>query len=212
MIVDDFPKKIAIFPLSNAVLFPKTIMPLNIFEDRYIQLINDCMKSQRLFGMTQPLSKKNLKPEIYKVGCLGKIISFNETSDKRFIITLSGIIRFKIKEELTTNKMYREFIVDYSDFIQDISTDKNNFENFDIKNLLKKIKFFVEKKNYLIEFNELKKLNLIKLINTICMISPFSAEEKQKLIEIITVKNRLKVLEEITNFNLADNFENKTIQ
>ena len=212
MIVDDFPKKIAIFPLSNAVLFPKTIMPLNIFEDRYIQLINDCMKSQRLFGMTQPLSKKNLKPEIYKVGCLGKIISFNETSDKRFIITLSGIIRFKIKEELTTNKMYREFIVDYSDFIQDISTDKNNFENFDIKNLLKKIKFFVEKKNYLIEFNELKKLNLIELINTICMISPFSAEEKQKLIEIITVKNRLKVLEEITNFNLADNFENKTIQ
>ena len=212
MIVDDFPKKIAIFPLSNAVLFPKTIMPLNIFEDRYIQLINDCMKSQRLFGMTQPLSKKNLKPEIYKVGCLGKIISFNETSDKRFIITLSGIIRFKIKEELTTNKMYREFIVDYSDFIQDISTDKNNFENFDIKNLLNKIKLFVEKKNYLIEFNELKKLNLIKLINTICMISPFSAEEKQKLIEIITVKNRLKVLEEITNFNLADNFENKTIQ
>ena len=212
MIVDDFPKKIAIFPLSNAVLFPKTIMPLNIFEDRYIQLINDCMKSQRLFGMTQPLSKKNLKPEIYKVGCLGKIISFNETSDKRFIITLSGIIRFKIKEELTTNKMYREFIVDYSDFIQDISTDKNNFENFDIKNLLNKIKFFVEKKNYLIEFNELKKLNLIELINTICMISPFSAEEKQKLIEIITVKNRLKVLEEITNFNLADNFENKTIQ
>ena len=212
MIVDDFPKKIAIFPLSNAVLFPKTIMPLNIFEDRYIQLINDCMKSQRLFGMTQPLSKKNLKPEIYKVGCLGKIISFNETSDKRFIITLSGIIRFRIKEELTTNKMYREFIVDYSDFIQDISTDKNNFENFDIKNLLNKIKFFVEKKNYLIEFNELKKLNLIELINTICMISPFSAEEKQKLIEIITVKNRLKVLEEITNFNLADNFENKTIQ
>ena len=187
-------------------------MPLNIFEDRYIQLINDCMKSQRLFGMTQPLSKKNLKPEIYKVGCLGKIISFNETSDKRFIITLSGIIRFRIKEELTTNKMYREFIVDYSDFIQDISTDKNNFENFDIKNLLNKIKFFVEKKNYLIEFNELKKLNLIELINTICMISPFSAEEKQKLIEIITVKNRLKVLEEITNFNLADNFENKTIQ
>ena len=108
--------------------------------------------------------------------------------------------------------MYREFIVDYSDFIQDISTDKNNFENFDIKNLLNKIKFFVEKKNYLIEFNELKKLNLIKLINTICMISPFSVEEKQKLIEIITVKNRLKVLEEITNFNLADNFENKTIQ
>ena len=212
MSVENLPKKIAIFPLSNAVLFPKTILPLNIFEERYIQLINDCMKGQRLFGMTQPKSKSFSKPEIYEVGCLGKIVSFNETNDKRFLITLSGITRFRIIEELTTDKMYREFNVNYSDFNEDIDAYKNNIQEGDIKNLLNKIKFFLEKKNYVIEFKELKKLNYYQLINTLCVISPFSLEEKQKLVETITIKERLKVLEEITNFNLFDGFESKTVQ
>ena len=212
MSVENLPKKIAIFPLSNAVLFPKTLLPLNIFEERYIQLINDCMKGQRLFGMTQPKSKSFSKPEIYEVGCLGKIVSFNETNDKRFLITLSGITRFRIIEELTTDKMYREFNVNYSDFNEDIDANKNNIQEGDIKNLLNKIKFFLEKKNYVIEFKELKKLNYYQLINTLCVISPFSLEEKQKLVETITIKERLKVLEEITNFNLFDGFESKTVQ
>ena len=212
MSVENLPKKIAIFPLSNAVLLPKTILPLNIFEERYIQLINDCMKGQRLFGMTQPKSKSFSKPEIYEVGCLGKIVSFNETNDKRFLITLSGITRFRIIEELTTDKMYREFNVNYSDFNEDIDANKNNIQEGDIKNLLNKIKFFLEKKNYVIEFKELKKLNYYQLINTLCVISPFSLEEKQKLVETITIKERLKVLEEITNFNLFDGFESKTVQ
>ena len=212
MSVENLPKKIAIFPLSNAVLFPKTILPLNIFEERYIQLINDCMKGQRLFGMTQPKSKSFSKPEIYEVGCLGKIVSFNETNDKRFLITLSGITRFRIIEELTTDKMYREFNVNYSDFNEDIDANKNNIQEGDIKNLLNKIKFFFKKKNYVIEFKELKKLNYYQLINTLCVISPFSLEEKQKLVETITIKERLKVLEEITNFNLFDGFESKTVQ
>ena len=98
---DKFPKKISIFPLSNAIFFPRTILPLNIFEDRYIQLVNDCMKEDRMFGMVQPKNKKNTLPEVYRIGCLGKIVSFNETADKRFIINLSGIIRFKIINELT---------------------------------------------------------------------------------------------------------------
>ena len=130
---ENLPVKIAIFPLSNAIFFPRTILPLNIFEDRYIKLINDCMKENRLFGMVQPKLKTQLKPEVYKVGCLGKIISFTETVDKIFLISLSGIIRFKIKEELETNKLYREFRVDYSDFISDL-TDKQDkkmgFESF----------------------------------------------------------------------------------
>ena len=212
MKIENLPSIIAVFPLSNAVFFPKTILPLNIFEERYIQLINDCMKGQRLFGMTQPKSKSFSKPEIYEVGCLGKIVSFNETNDKRFLITLSGITRFRIIEELTTDKMYREFNVNYSDFNEDIDANKNNIQEGDIKNLLNKIKFFLEKKNYVIEFKELKKLNYYQLINTLCVISPFSLEEKQKLVETITIKERLKVLEEITNFNLFDGFESKTVQ
>ena len=86
MIINELPKTIAIFPLSNAIFFPKTILPLNIFEKRYIQLVSDCMKSNKLFGMVQPKSGTGLKPDVYRVGCLGKVISLNETSDKRFVI------------------------------------------------------------------------------------------------------------------------------
>ena len=124
MIFDDLPKVISVFPLSNAIFFPKTILPLNIFEKRYIQLVSDCMKNQRLFGMIQPTSKKKLVPEVYKVGCLGKIINFNEISDGRYIINLSGIIRFKIQKELSTDKLYRKFEVDYSEFKNDLHLEK----------------------------------------------------------------------------------------
>ena len=87
---ENLPNKIAVFPLSNAIFFPRTILPLNIFEDRYLQLVDDCMKGNRMFGMVQPRKSVGSSPEVYSVGCLGKIISFNETADKRFIITLLG--------------------------------------------------------------------------------------------------------------------------
>ena len=119
------PEKIGIFPLSNAVFFPRTILPLNIFEKRYMQLITDCMKEQRLFGMVQPRNKLGKIPEVYEVGCLGKIVNFKETSDKRFIISLSGIIRFRIKKELKSEKLYRTFNVDYSDFFHDLEVINN---------------------------------------------------------------------------------------
>ena len=208
----DLPKKIAIFPLSYAIVFPQTILPLNIFEDRYVQLIDDCMKGQRLFGMVQPKIRTGLKPEVYSVGCLGKITSFNETNDKRFLITLSGIIRFRIKEESQSMKMYREFKVDYSDFIDDLNVLEIDGKQFDIAALLNKVKLFLEKKNYSVEIDELKKLNIDQLIRTISMISPFSIEEKQKLIETIGTKYRFKILEEIINFNLLDVYKYQTIQ
>ena len=208
----NLPNKIAIFPLSDAVFFPKTILPLNIFEDRYIQLVKDCMKGQRLFGMIQPKVKSGQTPEVYKVGCLGKIVSSNEISDKRFIIALSGIIRFRILKELSNKKLYREFNVDYSDFIDDLEVKENITKGYTDKNLLKKITYFFIRRNYSVKFNELEKLNFNQLISSICMISPFSVEEKQKLIETIKTKEKLEVLEDIINFNLLDNQENKTIQ
>ena len=211
MNIKNLPKKIAIFPLSSVIFFPKTILPLNIFEDRYIQLVNDSMKDNRLFGMVLPKVNTGSKPEVYKVGCLGKIISFNETDDKRFIINLSGVIRFRIEEELISTKLYREFNVNYSDFSDDLTNIKNE-EQFNKINLLKKIKVFFRKKNYLVDLNELEKLKFDQLISTICMISPLSNEEKQKLIETITIKEKIKIFENIINFNLADNIENKTIQ
>ena len=205
---NDLPKKISIFPLSNAIFFPRTILPLNSFEERYIKLVEDGMKENRLFGMVQPKLKIKQKPEVYKVGCLGKIISFTETIDKIFQISLSGVIRFKIIEELNTNKLYREFKVDYSDFINDLE-EKKYEEKFSKKNLINKIKTFLIKKNYIIEFDKLEKLNFDQLINTICMLGPFSDSEKQKLIETIKIEEKVKILEKLIEFNVISYTETK---
>ena len=209
---NNFPNKIAIFPLSNAIFFPRTILPLNIFEQRYIQLVNDCMKENRMFGMVQPKNKKDMEPEVYKIGCLGKIMSFNETVDKRFIISLSGIIRFRIKKELEKNKLYRNFEVDYSEFLGDLEKKKNQIFNYNKKNLMNNIKSFFQKINYPIDYKELEKLNLDLLVSTVSMISPFSVEEKQKLIETVKIEEKIKTLNEIINFNLLDFQNNKTVQ
>jgi uncharacterized protein len=208
----DLPENIAIFPLSNAVFFPRTILPLNIFEDRYIELINDCLKKERMFGMVQPKSKTKNLTDVHNVGCLGKIINFSETADKRFIITLSGIVRFKIKKELSKDKLYRKFNVDYSDFLNDLNNDVNEIINFDRSNLLKKVSIFFNMINYSIRDNELSKLNLDQLVSTITMISPFSVEEKQKIIETIEIEEKIKLLDNIINFNIFELQDSKTIQ
>ena len=209
---NNFPKTIAIFPLSNAIFFPRTILPLNIFEDRYIQLVNDSMRENRIFGMVQPKNQKDKLPEVYDIGCLGKIVSFNETVDKRFIISLSGIIRFRIKNEVQKEKLYRTFEVDYSEFLTDLDEKTDQKVIYNKKNLLNKIKMFFRKINYPIDYNELIKLNLDQLISTVSMISPFSVEEKQKLIETINTNEKIKILDEIISFNLLDFQENKTVQ
>ena len=207
---NNLPLKIPIFPLSNVVFFPKTILPLNIFEKRYIQLVDDSMRDQKLFGMVQPKLKSESK--VYEVGCLGKIVSFTETKDKRYIISLEGVSRFRIKEELVSEKLYRTFKVDYSDFQSDFNLANVKAKTYNKKDLLNKIKILFKKKNYLVDWTELEKLNFHEFMNTMCMICPFSAEEKQKLIEAIEVEDKLNTLEEIISFNLVGNLENNTIQ
>jgi len=209
---NNFPNKIGIFPLSSAIFFPRTILPLNIFEKRYIQLVNDCMKESRMFGMVQPKSNNDKVQEVYNIGCLGKIISFNETEDNRFIISLSGLIRFRIKTEIKKEKLYRNFEVDYSEFLSDLDDQKDQTLISEKKKLLDKIRIFFKKINYPIDYNELTKLNLDQLVSTVSMISPFSIEEKQKLIETVKIKDKTKTLEEIISFNLSDFQDNKTVQ
>lgn len=208
----NFPNKIPIFPLSDAIFFPGTTLPLNIFEERYIQLVNDCMKNNRMFGMVQPKNKTDVVPDVYNIGCLGKIISFNETADKRFIINLSGILRFRINRELEEKKLYRNFEVDYSEFLADLDKKQDQKINYDKNNLLNNIKTYFGKIGYPIDFDELDKLDLDLLVSTVAMISPFSVEEKQKLIEIVKIEEKIKTLDEIINFNILDFQENKTIQ
>ena len=212
MIKKNLPNDIAIFPLSGAVFYPRTILPLNIFEDRYISLVNDCMKGNRMFGMVQPKVNEGMTPKCYEVGCLGKIISLNETSDKRFIINLSGIIRFRIEKELKNHNLYRKFSVNYFEFLDDLNEKKNQLKNNNQEILLKKIKIFFEKVNHPVRYSELTKLNIDQLINTISMIFPFSVTEKQKLIETIKIEDRVQIIDEIISFNLFEIQENKTIQ
>jgi hypothetical protein len=211
--IEDLPNKIPVFPLSNFIIFPEITVPLNIFEPRYIEMVDDSMKNLRMIGMVQPKEKSNNKnPELFQIGCLGKITSFNETDDGRYLIILSGLTRFKIKKEIKNDKLYREFEVNFDEYKNDINTNKEEIKFSDLELIFKNLKSLFEKKGYLINWDELKKQSLNQTINTLAMASPFSIEEKQALLETQNLNSRKKKLEEILNTYLADNFNNTTVQ
>jgi uncharacterized protein len=206
----DLPKKIPIFPLSGVIYFPRTNLPLNIFEKKYLELVEDCMKNNKLMGMVQ---SKKLSDQVYNVGCLGKIIDFNKTKDGRIVINLSGISRFKIIDEVNTKKLYREFNVDYERFKIDIEKKEEIFNNLQIEDSLNKVKKFFKKNGLLLNWKEFEKLSQSQKINTLAMISPISNEEKQKLLETITIVEKWNTLSEIIEFYIHnENYENLTIQ
>ena len=211
-LTNDLPKEIPIFPLSNFIIFPKITVPLNIFEPRYIEMVDDAMKGNRTIGMIQPIKSKLNIPNLYKIGCAGKIISFSETEDGRYLIVLNGISRFKIIEELQTKKLYRKFKVDFDDFFYDLDEKNEEIKFSDLELIFKNLKSLFIKQGYKIDWNELKKQSLDQTINTLAMASPFSLEEKQVLLETINLNERKKKLEEILSTYNFDNFENKTIQ
>ena len=151
----ELPKKIPIFPLSNFIIFPKTSVPLNIFEPRYIDMINDSMKSNKLIGMIQPMSSDsadNIRQDVYKIGCLGKITSFRETEDGRYLIDLKGLIRFEIINELKTEKKYREFEVTFEKFQDDLDIKKEELKFTDLELIFKDLKSLFEKRGFIIIF------------------------------------------------------------
>ena len=206
----ELPKKIPIFPLSGVIYFPRTNLPLNIFEKKYLELVEDCMKNNKLMGMVQ---SKKLSDQVYNVGCLGKIIDFNKTKDGRIVINLSGISRFKIIDEVNTKKLYREFNVDYERFKIDIEKREEIFNNLQIEDSLNKVKKFFKKNGLLLNWKEFEKLSQSQKINTLAMISPISNEEKQKLLETITIVEKWNTLSEIIEFYIHnENYENLTIQ
>jgi len=209
----DLPNEIPIFPLSNFIIFPETAVPLNIFEPRYIQMIDDCMKSSKLIGMIQPRKTGDQnKPDLYNVGCIGKITSFNETNDGRYLIVINGINRFKIIEEVLTEKLYRICKISYENFSNDIIEKKENINFSDLELIFKNLKSIFEKKGFIINWSELKNQNLNQTINTLSMASPFSLEEKQILLESSDIKSRKLKLEEILKTYIIDEFQNTTLQ
>ena len=205
--MNSFPEQIPIFPLSGVIYFPKTNLPLNIFEQRYLDLVNDSFRKDKFMGMIQSKKKDE---EVYKVGCLGKISDFQKSSDGRILINLTGITRFEILEEKENKKLYREFKVEYKKFTSDLTSA---LEDVDTINLMKKIKVFFQKNGLLLNWKELEKLDKIQKINTLAMISPVTNEEKQKLLESVSLKEKVKTLEDIINFYLHEvNFKSRTMQ
>ena len=213
MKIEDLPNKLPVFPLSNFIIFPKTTVPLNIFEPRYIQMIDDAMKGDRIIGIIQPKKSGDLKkPNLYDVGCAGKITSFNETEDGRYLIILNGVCRFKIISEEKYNKLYRICKIDFAEYLDDLNKKVEDINFNDLKFIFNELKTFFKKQGYLINLEDLKKNNLDQTINALSMASPFSLEEKQILLETKNLKIRKEKLEEILKIYTQDNFSNTTLQ
>ena len=215
MQINDLPKKIPVFPLSNFIIFPKTTIPLNIFETRYIEMINDSMSSNKLIGMIQPLSQNSVNQEdinLHQVGCLGKIVSFKETEDNRYLIELKGLIRFQIMNEIKSKKKYREYEVDFKRFNHDLDDKKEKLKFSDLELIFKDLKTLFEKRGFIINWKELEKQSLDETINALAMASPFSLEEKQVLLEAENINLRKSKIAEILTTYTYDIFDNTTIQ
>ncbi len=211
---EDLPKIIPVFPLSNFIIFPKTTVPLNIFEPRYINMINDSMKSNKLLGMIQPKTSVNDKniPELHNVGCLGKITSFRETEGGRYLIELKGILRFKKIKEINTQNKYRSLEIDYDNFYHDLENEKKELRFSDLELIFKDLKSLFEKRGFIINWKALEKQSLDETINALAMASPFSLEEKQILLESKTLNIRKNNISEILKTYTHDVFNNNTLQ
>ena len=202
-----FPDIIPVFPLSGVIYFPKTNLPLNIFEQRYLDLVNDAYSKDKLMGMVQSKKTDN---SLYDVGCLGKISDYQKSKDGRVLINLTGISRFKISKEISNKKLYREFQVSYKNFGEDVSGTHSETDSND---LMKNAKTFFEKSGLLLNWKEFEKLDPIQKTNTLAMIAPITNEEKQKLLETISLEGKIDSLNNIISFYLHEtNFNNQTIQ
>ena len=213
MKLEELPKKIPVFPLSNFIIFPKTTVPLNIFEPRYIQMIDDSMKSNRYIGMIQPKKSGDLKkPDLHKVGCIGKITSFNETEDGRYLIVLNGVCRYEVINEISSDKLYRECEIEFKNFSKDLMEQEEQIKFSELKQVFNKLKNLFEQQGYQINWKDLENQSVEQTINTLSMASPFTLEEKQILLDTENLKERKSKLEEILMTYANYSLTNKTIQ
>ena len=204
--MDNLPKKIPIFPLRGVIFFPETHLPLNIFENRYLKMVNDTLKNNKFLGMIQ---SKKVNGEVYNIGCLGKIDEHNRTEDGRILINLKGINRFQIDKEITNNEPYREFSVKYDLFKDDANEKKVDVTKEKLNELISNSKIFFKKNGILINWLALSKLSAQKQIYNLAMISPISVEEKQKLIEVVKLDDVANILNEITKFSFYEDLGQK---
>ena len=208
------PEKIPVFPLSNFIIFPQTTVPLNIFEPRYIDMVNDSMKSNKLIGMIQPKNQKNVHivSDLHNIGCLGEITNFQKTEDGRYMIELKGVVRFQIVKEIKSSNKYREYKVNFQNFYHDLNNNKEELKFTDLELIFKNLKTLFEKRGFIINWKEVEKQSLNETINALAMASPFSLEEKQILLEAKNLDMRKNKIAEILSTYNYDIFDNTTIQ
>ena len=174
--IDHLPNKIPVFPLSNFIIFPRTTVPLNVFEPRYIDMVDDEMKSNRIIGMIQPKKSDQNIPLLYNVGCAGKITSFSETDDGRYLIVLSGISRFKIIKELENDKLYRECSISFNDFSNDLEKNKEEIKFSDLELIFK---YFGEDKDSRIISKKIVRERAKSNLNTENLVSIINSVKKK---------------------------------
>ena len=207
--IEEIPSKISIFPLNGALLLPRSQLPLNIFEPRYLEMIDNSISSDRLIGMIQ--TQESNENQLYPIGCVGKITSFTELSDSRFIITLNGICRYKVTQELDTLTPYRQVKVSYEDFENDLTPGFNQ-DKANREKLLDVLKRYLEKNNLQIDWEAVKGSPTETLVNSLCSLSPYSAEEKQALLEAEDIQKRNELLIAMTEMALSTNKGIESIQ
>ena len=202
---DDLPLEIPLFPLEGALLLPNGTLPLNIFEPRYLTMIDQALGKSRCIGMVQPnqTTEDEGTAPLYKIGCLGRITSFMETDDGRYLISLQGIIRFSINQESVNIFSYRDAICDYSKFRQDMEEDEA--DDLNRNKLLHSLKAYFETNSIDADWKAIEHASNYRLVNTLAMICPFSAAEKQAILEAETLVDRANIMETIMDMAVHQN-------
>jgi hypothetical protein len=201
----DCPSVLPIFPLPGALLLPRGQMPLNVFEPRYLAMVDDALRGERMIGMIQPdleAGGSALTPKLYQVGCAGRLTQFAETGDGRYLVTLVGVSRFRVEEELATTTLYRQCRVSFEPFTQDFVARAGEDE-VDRSGVLKALRDFVKAADVRVDWDGIDQAPNEALVNALCMMSPFGAREKQALLEAADLKSRAEILIAITEIELA---------
>ncbi|MFN3685647.1 LON peptidase substrate-binding domain-containing protein [Salinarimonas sp.] len=208
----DCPETIPIFPLPGALLLPRGQMPLNIFEPRYVAMIDDALRTDRLIGMIQPDADGAGEPgpsRLYGVGCAGRITQLAETGDGRYLLTLSGIARFRVAEELATVTPYRKVRADFTPFVADFQARAGE-EAVDRKGVLAALRQFVQAMEIEVDWRGVEQAPNEALVNALCMMTPFGVREKQALLEAPDLKSRAEALIALTEIEVARNANDDT--
>ena len=196
------PDTMPVFPLPCALLLPRSELPLNIFEPRYLAMIDAALRSDRMIGMIQPHDEEAKDSDLYGIGCAGRITSFAETGDGRYVITLTGVARFQVVEEINDTALFRRCRVDFSPFAKDLASCESESQ-VDRSALFKALREFTEKNGLTVDWDSVGEAPSEALVNTLSMMSPFGIKEKQALLEASDLRTRADVLVAITEFALA---------